>query len=53
LTADEIWGFVVKREGHKSLEDAPELGDAYCFIDMERNTKLVLARHLGKRSKSI
>ena len=46
---DEIWGFVQKKEGHKSDDDGPEVGDAYCFIGMERNTKLVLAYHLGKR----
>jgi len=52
VEADEIWGFVGKKEGHKSLEDGPQFGDAYCFIAMERNTKLVLAYHLGKRSKA-
>jgi IS1 family transposase len=47
---DEIWGFVFKKEGHKSEEDSAEMGDAYCFIGMERTTKLVLAYHLGKRT---
>jgi IS1 family transposase len=47
---DEIWGFVGKKEGHKSDDDGAELGDAYCFIGMERSTKLVLAYHLGKRT---
>jgi transposase-like protein/IS1 family transposase len=51
VEADEIWGYVAKKEGHKSMEDGPLVGDAYCFIAMERNTKLVLAHHLGKRSK--
>jgi len=51
VEADEIWGFVQKKEGHKSLEDGPQVGDAYCFVAMERNTKMVLAHHLGKRSK--
>ncbi len=50
VEVDEIWGFVGKKEGHKSKEDGAELGDAYCFIGMERNTKLVLAWHLGKRT---
>jgi IS1 family transposase len=50
VQADEIWGFVGKKEGHKSEEDGAELGDAYCFVGMERNTKLVLAYHLGKRT---
>lgn len=50
VEVDEIWGFVQKKEGHKSDDDGPEVGDAYCFIGMERNTKLVLAYHLGKRN---
>ena len=50
VEADEIWGFVGKKEGHKSDDDGAEVGDAYCFVDMERNTKLVLAWHLGKRT---
>ena len=28
------------------------MGNAYCFVAMERNTKLVLAVHLGKRDKA-
>lgn len=50
VQADEIWGFVQKKEGHKTEEDGAEVGDAYCFVGMERNTKLVLAFHLGKRT---
>ena len=50
VQADEIWGFVQKKEGHKlpSEKDDPT-GDAYCFIGIERTTKLVLAWHLGRR----
>ena len=51
VEADEIWGFVGKKERRKTTEDGEELGDAYCFIGMERSTKLVLAYHLGKRSR--
>jgi transposase-like protein/IS1 family transposase len=50
VEVDEIWGFVGKKEGHKSDDDGAEVGDAYCFIGMERTTKLVLAHHLGKRT---
>jgi len=50
VEVDEIWGFVGKKEGHKSDDDGAEVGDAYCFIGMERSTKLVLAYHLGKRT---
>jgi IS1 family transposase len=50
VEVDEIWGYVFKKEGHKSDDDGAEVGDAYCFIGMERSTKLVLAYHLGKRT---
>jgi IS1 family transposase len=48
---DEIFGFVQKKEGHKLSheKDIAEIGTAYCFVGMERNTKLVLCHHLGKR----
>lgn len=52
VEADEIWGFVGKKEGHKQPgEESAQIGDAYCFVAMERSTKLVLAYHLGKRSR--
>lgn len=50
VQADEIWGFVQKKEGHKTKEDGAEVGDAYCFVGIERNSKLILAYHLGKRT---
>lgn len=51
VQADEIWGYVFKKEGHKwDHEKGVEgIGDAYCFVGIERETKLVLAWHLGKR----
>lgn len=51
VQVDEIWGYVFKKEGHKwnHEKDIQEIGDAYCFVGIERNTKLILAYHLGKR----
>jgi IS1 family transposase len=51
VEADEIWGYVFKKEGHKfdHEKNTDEIGDSYCFVGMERNTKLILAWHLGKR----
>ncbi|MGD0520399.1 MAG: IS1 family transposase [Terracidiphilus sp.] len=53
VQADEIWGFVQKKEGHKweHEKDIPEIGDAYCFVGIERHSKLILAWHLGKRDQ--
>jgi len=48
---DEVWGFVAKKEAHRweHEREVYEIGDAYCFVGIERSTKLVLAWHLGKR----
>jgi IS1 family transposase len=51
VEADEIWGFVQCKNRHKlnkGITD-PKLGDAYTWVGIERNTKLVLAWHLGQR----
>jgi transposase-like protein/IS1 family transposase len=52
VEVDEIWGFVGKKEGHKTAyeEDFAEIGDAYCFVAMERSSKLIITHYLGKRS---
>lgn len=54
VQADEIWGFVGKKEGHKNpfTGDDMYVGDAWCFIGIERHTKLVLAFELGKRTET-
>lgn len=51
VEADEMWGFVqMKRSTANAREiDNPFVGDAYTFVGIERNTKLVLAWHLGDR----
>jgi len=46
---DEIWGFVGCKE-KKNKTGNPMMGDAYCFVAIERNTKLVIAWHLGRRT---
>jgi IS1 family transposase/transposase-like protein len=52
LQLDEIWSYVGKKEGHKWMDeiDNQAIGDAYTFIALERDTKLVVAWHLGKRT---
>jgi transposase-like protein/IS1 family transposase len=52
VQADEVWGYVHCKEGTKERKKIgnPETGDAYCFIGLERHTKLVLAWHLGRRN---
>jgi IS1 family transposase len=52
VEVDEIWGYVFKKEAHKwkHEEDNQGIGDAYCFVAMERSSKLVLTHYLGKRT---
>jgi transposase-like protein/IS1 family transposase len=50
VQADEIWSYVGKKESNKGHGDTREVGDAWTFIAIERNTKLVLAYQLGKRT---
>jgi transposase-like protein/IS1 family transposase len=54
VECDEIWGFVQKKEAHKSPNEAHDdsIGDAYCFVAIERHTKLVLNFALGRRSRA-
>jgi len=50
VQADEIWTYCGKKESHKRHGDTPYVGDAWCYIGIERSTKLVLAFELGKRT---
>ncbi|HKC65767.1 MAG TPA: IS1 family transposase [Pyrinomonadaceae bacterium] len=51
VQADEIWGFVRCKQKTKNAKGYGDgCGDAYCFVAMERYTKLVLAWHLGQRT---
>ncbi len=50
VEVEEIWAYVGKKEGNKPEAEWENemIGDAYTFVGMERNTKLVLAWHLGR-----
>ena len=54
VQCDEIWAFVQKKEGDKAPHEAHNdgIGDAYCFVAIERYTKLVLNFALGRRSQA-
>lgn len=54
VQCDEIWGYVQKKEAHKWPSEAHDnsIGDAYCFVAIERNTKLVLNFALGRRDRA-
>ena len=55
VQCDEIWGYIFKKEGHKTTEEIETdntIGDAYTFVAIERNTKLVLNFALGRRDQA-
>jgi len=49
LELDETWTFVGKKQKRVTASDPPTVGDAYCYIAIDRATRLVPAWHLGKR----
>ena len=53
VQVDELWGFCRVKEANRNMEDNDfhYTGDAWCFVGIERSTKLVLAFELGKRSE--
>jgi IS1 family transposase len=51
VEVDELWSFIGKKEKRVRPEDDQNLGDAYTFVAIERNTKLVLNIAMGKRDQ--
>ena len=58
VECDELWCFVGMKEKTKgkkrlqwvSYEQERSMGDAYTFVAIENNTKLILTWHLGRRT---
>ena len=51
IQGDEIWGFCGKKQRHVKPEDSPELGDAWIFVAMDADSKLIPAYTIGKRTR--
>jgi len=53
LQLDEIWTFCRMKEKVKTRKGltSDHLGDAYCFTAFERDSKLMLTWHLGRRTE--
>jgi transposase-like protein/IS1 family transposase len=52
VQCDELWSFVGCKEKARPYSKAPEaFGDSYTFLGIDRDTKLVLAYHIGKRGQ--
>jgi transposase-like protein/IS1 family transposase len=52
VQADEIWAFIGKKEKNKGPDQAHDdaIGDCYCWVAMDRETKLVLAFVVDRRT---
>jgi transposase-like protein/IS1 family transposase len=52
VQVDEVWQYIYcKEKAAQRMGFGPEVGDSYCFVGIERNTKLILAWHFGKRDQ--
>mgnify|MGYP001324598728 CR=1 FL=1 len=51
VQGDEIWGFCGKKQRHVTEDDSPELGDAWIFVAIDAETKLIPAYTVGKRTR--
>src|SRR5437016_5226061 len=51
IQSDEIWTFVAKKQRHVKSEDSAELGDAWVFVAIDAETKLIPAYTVGKRDR--
>ena len=50
VQADEVFGFVAMKEKTRLRKHcSKDCGDAYCFLAIERDTKLILTWHVGRR----
>jgi hypothetical protein len=53
VQCDEIWTYVMKKEGRIRIEDKPHsshLGDQFLFIALDQDTKLIPCYAVGKRN---
>jgi len=53
LQVDELWGFIFKKQRHTNPEDPIEYGDAYTFVALDPDTKLIPAFRVGKRTRDM
>jgi len=50
VQADELWGFCGKKQRHVREGESEELGDAWTFVAIDADTKLIPAYIVGKRN---
>lgn len=51
IQSDEIWTFVGKKQRNVRIDDPAEVGDAWVFVSIDADTKLIPAYAVGKRDR--
>jgi transposase-like protein/IS1 family transposase len=51
IQSDEIWSFIAKKKRNVRDDDPAEFGDAWVFVGIDPQTKLIPAFAVGKRTK--
>ena len=51
IQSDEIWTFIGKKQRQVRQDDSEELGDAWVFVAIDAETKLIPAYAIGKRTR--
>jgi hypothetical protein len=49
IQLDELWTFVFKKEKHLKSSDSNEWGDAYTWVALDADTKLIISHLVAKR----
>jgi IS1 family transposase len=50
VECDELWAFIYCKRRTQNMRDfGSQVGDLYCYLGIDRNTKLILASAYGKR----
>jgi IS1 family transposase len=50
VQCDELWTFVHTRQGHLHWNDPREWGDAYIWLALDSDSKLIISHHVGRRT---
>ena len=51
VECDELWAFIYcKARTQRTRDMGSQVGDLYCYLGIDRNTKLILATAYGKRT---
>ena len=51
IQMDEIWSFVGMKQKQARLQEDPTQGDSWTYICIDRDSKLVVAHHVGQRDQ--